>query len=544
MIYSSAPTLWERLHSKPLFARVPVSLPQDILSFLEAVNEQTDYQLHFARPSDEVLTSFTNALAKLSAIEGETLNTNTLGFVWLMGLESGYHIEPIAYPNGDVMGSVVFLAADRIDQTALLLAILDTGFEPVMRSSSHKRASEVVEAVLQRIDSHYLGLAPFLEISTHGGDLSFAVEGLLASANSHQDNAVTWMNLSTALFSLGQRDLGLSIQSQALQMSRHYTLQCCEHSTGPVILLLMADGDLAENTPLDCLLDSGPCRIEVFYSTVDQPLPVDGVAFDVLMVGLSDTHKNRPILKAIEKSLVNFDRPVINRPQFIPNVERVKASELLQQVDGLLMPPTHEVARSVLTQFVASATGSALVGDCELPFIVRPVGSHAGRSLEKIVSREDLSGYLAEVADDSFYVSRFIDYSNSDGLYSKMRVALVDGVPYPSHLAISEHWMIHYLNAGMYESAAKRECERAFFENFHEFAARHQHALSAIYERCGLDYICIDCAETPDGQLLVFEVDHAMVVHAKDPLELFPYKQRYMKNVRVAFERFVKGLKP
>ena len=57
-----------------------------------------------------------------------------------------------------------------------------------------------------------------------------------------------------------------------------------------------------------------------------------------------------------------------------------------------------------------------------------------------------------------------------------------------------------------------------------------------------MDYICIDCAETPRGELLIFEIDHAMVVHAMDPEDLFPYKQIHMGKVRLAFEDFLFSL--
>jgi hypothetical protein len=95
--------------------------------------------------------------------------------------------------------------------------------------------------------------------------------------------------------------------------------------------------------------------------------------------------------------------------------------------------------------------------------------------------------------------------------------------------------MIHYVNAGMYEDASKRAEEAAFMEHFDDFAGRHRAALDAIYRRTGLDYLCIDCAETRDGRLFVFEIDHTMVVHAMDPESLFPYKQVHMRKVRDAF---------
>ena len=67
------------------------------------------------------------------------------------------------------------------------------------------------------------------------------------------------------------------------------------------------------------------------------------------------------------------------------------------------------------------------------------------------------------------------------------------------------------------------------------FAARHAAALAGIQACIGLDYLGIDCAETADGRLLVFEIDHAMVVHAMDPVEVYPYKQAAMRRLFTAF---------
>ncbi|HET8707874.1 MAG TPA: hypothetical protein VFM46_16345, partial [Pseudomonadales bacterium] len=108
------------------------------------------------------------------------------------------------------------------------------------------------------------------------------------------------------------------------------------------------------------------------------------------------------------------------------------------------------------------------------------------------------------------------------------------------HMAISTHWMVHYLNAGMYESEAKRAEESFFMTQYAEdFGKRHAHALKIMKERIGLDYFCLDCAETQDGKLLVFEVDHAAVIHAMDPPDLFPYKQTEMKKAFAAFRRLL-----
>ena len=67
------------------------------------------------------------------------------------------------------------------------------------------------------------------------------------------------------------------------------------------------------------------------------------------------------------------------------------------------------------------------------------------------------------------------------------------------------------------------------------FARRHEAALRAMSRRVGLEYFAIDCGETPEGRLLLFEADIAMIVHSMDPPEMFPYKARQMRKVFDAF---------
>ena len=168
--------------------------------------------------------------------------------------------------------------------------------------------------------------------------------------------------------------------------------------------------------------------------------------------------------------------------------------------------------------------------------IVRPRGSHAGAGLAKIDDRAALLRYLDARQEEEFFVSRFVDYSGDDGLFRKYRIVFIDGRPYACHLAIADRWDIWYLNAGMSLSATKRLEEEMFMRTFDaDFARRHQAALSAIAGRIGLDYFTMDCAETKNGSLLIFEADNTAIVHDMDPPDIFPYKLPQMRKVFDAF---------
>jgi hypothetical protein len=93
----------------------------------------------------------------------------------------------------------------------------------------------------------------------------------------------------------------------------------------------------------------------------------------------------------------------------------------------------------------------------------------------------------------------------------------------------------------MEESAAKRAAEAAAMADFDMgFAVRHRGAFASIYTTIGLDYFSIDCAEAPDGRLLVFEADVAAIIHSMDDPVVYPYKQAAMQRCYEGFAAMVR----
>jgi glutathione synthase/RimK-type ligase-like ATP-grasp enzyme len=477
-------------------------------------------------------TSFPTLYAAMSVYEDFAESFAT--YVHSVLLKKPFDLR--VYQNGQlVSASGDFWASDRSQTTAAFFAVFfDVPPMPLYRQPPQDSADPGVSSIPAfpvNYETAFLGLAPFLRISVVGGDLRPIAQMLLAKAGEQENNPYLWMNLATAFFSIGQREMGLTIQSQALLDQRSYFIPAAKQPAKQRLFVLVAAGDLAENAPIDCLLDKGSVDLAYYFATLDAPLPPNAPEHDALFVAISDTEESRAILNKLEPLISQWDKPVINLPQHIVNVEREAASRLLQAVPGLSMPMTGQVSRA--------GVAAAIQTEFPYPIILRPVGSHAGKNLAKLENAEALVDYLGRVQDESFYISRFIDYSGDDGLFRKYRIALINGQPFASHMAISSHWMIHYLNAGMYEDAAKRAEEEAFMANFDAFAQKHQSALAAIHQRSKLEYVCVDCAETREGDLLIFEIDHAMVVHAMDSTALFPYKQVYMQQVKQAFEDYL-----
>jgi len=387
----------------------------------------------------------------------------------------------------------------------------------------------------------HLGLAHLMRRNFAGERLDGLCQRLIQQAQDNPDDAAALLDASVILQLYGNDDLALQLQTEALKVQRHFYLP----STRPTrlrLLALLAPGNLMANAPIDCLLEDSDVELHRYYITDAQDDLSTLPPHDVLFVAVCETEANRAILDALQERLREWPKPVLNVPQHIPHVARDTAAALLAPIPGVCMPPTLRLPWGALLALSDTQQGPihAHTLGIAYPLIVRPVDSHAGNDLHKVDDPAALAAVLQAFPCDDAFVSPFIDYSGSDGQFRKYRVMLIDGRPYVAHGAISSHWMIHYLNAGMADDAAKRAEEADFMARFDEgFARRHADALQAINRAIGLDYLGIDCAEMPDGRLLVFEVDHAMVVHAMDPVDVYPYKPATMQRIFRAFRAMV-----
>lgn len=386
-----------------------------------------------------------------------------------------------------------------------------------------------------------LGMARLMRLIQVEAELAVVWDGLLARVSADPADAGALLDISTLLVMSGQTEKGFELQAEAISRQPCYR---SVHGTGEglKILAFMAPGDLMANTPLDFLLEGSDAELILYYLTGPLPppelLPPHDLAF--LAIGYADEHLAQ--LAALEGAFAGWPAPVLNADAtLIAEFSREGVARRLEGVPGVYCPVPLRLDRVGLIDLALRAEGGApQPTDPGFPLIVRPVGSHAGRGLEKLAQPGDLVAYLPERPEAEFYATPFVDYASADGLFRKLRVVFVQGRPFISHMAISEQWMVHYLNAGMEESAVRRSEEATMMATFDEgFATRHAEAIAALCRRLPLDYFGIDCAEMADGRLLVFEADAALIVHNTDPPDLYPYKgpamQKLFAGVLAAF---------
>ncbi len=381
-----------------------------------------------------------------------------------------------------------------------------------------------------------IGLATLMTLLFAGEDLTPIGAQLIALAGG--DDAEALLDLSVLVQLKGDRDTGLALQQQALMLKQHYKLEPENLNSQIKLLAIMAPGDLMTNTPLEFITEGLGMNLEMLYVSEEYPLPKELPEHDIIMVAVSELDRNHAILKSLEMDMKNYCKPIINKPQNIAAMARDRTSIMLQKINGINMPITSRINRSELEAINNSlSTLSTYLNGSDFPIIIRPIDSHAGSGLQKLESINDISDYLTNQANENYFISPFINYHSDDKQYRKYRIVLIKGKPFIVHMAIAEQWMVHYANAGMAENASKRAEEQFNMETFDEgFSKRHVYAFQKIYQRLDLDYIGIDCAETIDGDLLIFEIGNSLTVHSLDPVDIFPYKKTQITKVFNGFE--------
>jgi glutathione synthase/RimK-type ligase-like ATP-grasp enzyme len=418
-----------------------------------------------------------------------------------------------------------------------------------LQTQVHRMRGDILDAIESRPSrgdhpATPIGIPALAKLAFDGIDLAPVWNCLVDHVNQFPADAAAFMDLSTIAHIQGRPQDRLMLQARALDLQRVYRQPPAPAATQPLRLLaFMAPGDFMANLPIEFLLEGSGVMLDMVYVVPGLPLWQPLPAHDVAMVAVAESDENQAVLAQIAALLPSWNRPVLNAPDRIARLTRDGTWELLRSAPGVAIPQSLRIDRPNLVRI---ARGEASIVDAlqdsDFPIIARPVDSHAGEGLARLENAAAIDDYLRVRPEHAFYIAPFVDYRGKDGLYRKYRIALIEGCPYACHMATSEHWMIHYLNADMRNNAGRRAEEARFMADFEgDFAVRHATALSAIAERVGLEYIPFDCGETPDGKLLVFETGTNMIVHAMDPPDLFPYKPPQMQKVFGAFQSMLRN---
>jgi len=246
---------------------------------------------------------------------------------------------------------------------------------------------------------------------------------------------------------------------------------------------------------------------------------------------ISDTDQTEALLPAAADLVDRLGKPVINHPRRILRTTRDAVAELLQAIPGCRVPKA--------VRLKAGADRSPAALQALFPFtasvLARLSGTHGGDDFEKFEDHAALAAFLSQRSDHDHYLIEYIDYRSDDGYFRKYRFIFVDDQILPYHLCIGDGWKLHHVSTDMANQPWMQREEEAFLnEPAAVFGPAQYQALEIIRDRIGLEYCGIDCALDNSGNLVVFEVNASMLVHARN--EGFLYKTPAVRRIKLAFE--------
>ena len=375
-----------------------------------------------------------------------------------------------------------------------------------------------------------MDLKPIYGHSALSGLSADQISALLVKTSADPLSATMLMQMYYILDHLDFTEFALEMQDKALALQRVFRI----HNNNPQsastplrLLALVGRGNLSDNAPLDYITDHCNIQLDLVYLLDDLTLPSQIPAHDAVIVALGEKDCHHPILQFMQLLKSQWPKAWLNDPARIPLCARDHLYERLQTTPDVIVPETLRVHRQ----------------DIRLPFCpatIRPVDTHSGKGLQLIRHSSELDSFLKNGGDNDFYMARFYETDRTDGLYRKMRIALIDGKPYICHVALSDHWIVHYISAKMHLNPEKIAEEKLLMEQFETHVLVHHYdTFNLIAAAIGLDFVVLDCEITNANQIILYEADNRGWIHATDPDSVFPYKRPVMEKAFAAFRQMV-----
>jgi tetratricopeptide (TPR) repeat protein len=295
----------------------------------------------------------------------------------------------------------------------------------------------------------------------------------------------------------------------------------------------------AGNTPTEYLFKDAVYDTDTFAllasGAYDVELLKQGVQVVVNLI--SDADQAEAVLPLAADLVGRLGKPVVNDPGKIQRTTRDAVADLLAGIPGCRIP---KVLRQKAGADLSMATVRTALGFAPA-MLGRPVGTHGGDDFEKIEGADQLTGFLAQRPDTDRYLIEYVDYGSADGHFRKYRFIFVGGEILPYHLAIGNGWKVHHVSTDMVNQPWMQQEEEAFLADpAAVFNSGHYQALREIQQRVGLEYFGIDCGLDRSGNLVVFEVNASMLVHAHN--EDFPYKAPFVHRIKLAFDAMLRKI--
>jgi tetratricopeptide (TPR) repeat protein len=422
-------------------------------------------------------------------------------------------------------------------------------------------AKEEYLDVLRRMPDHLGALNDLGTMLCEAGFSSAARVAYAQALRHHPNNPVAHVNLANLLFAAGDPasarahyETALAIEpdhAHAHQGMANLLAQTGDHAgagrhrdrgyrgrsittlpyrgtQAPVPILLLVSA-LDGNIPIRQFLDDRVFLTSVLVAEYYQPncpLPPHRLIFN----SIGDADLCGAGLRTAAALAERSSLPVINPPAAVLATGRLANAARLGRLPGVIAPRVVSMPRPAL--LARDAARHLERRGLTFPLLVRSPGFHTGRHFVRVDAAADLAAAVGPLPGDDLWVMQYIDTRGRDGKTRKYRIMIVDGTLYPLHLAVSDHWKVHYFTADMADNAQHRAEDAAFLNDMASaLGPRAMPALAHLRDALGLDYAGIDFALGPAGEIVLFEANATMTITAPPMDAKWDYRRAPVERI-------------
>jgi glutathione synthase/RimK-type ligase-like ATP-grasp enzyme len=219
---------------------------------------------------------------------------------------------------------------------------------------------------------------------------------------------------------------------------------------------------------------------------------------------MADADEYETALGHLARATRSLGLPVLNPAEGILRTRRDRAPELLDGIDGLMIPRCVRFSPTRPAHFREVFERE----EFQYPVMIRPERSQTAAGLIRVMDEADWDKiYEMPWIGASIYMTQWVDYRQASGWYAKARIVVAGERISVRHILRSREWLIHAMERTE-ESAA---WELPYLEGAGQWEAV-QRIGRAVRTRFGLDFFGIDVGMIDENSFVLFEANAAMSI--------------------------------
>ena len=220
--------------------------------------------------------------------------------------------------------------------------------------------------------------------------------------------------------------------------------------------------------------------------------------------GLAEADRYPHALKYLAGQVEETGVAVFNSPQAVLDSRRDRSAQRLNGIVNLIVPQTRRFRPTHTDQFKQVFAS----GGFEFPVLIRPAGTHTGKSLIKIDGPGDWDKiHVIPWGGTRVYMTQWMDFRSSAGEWRKLRLSITPQAIRLRHILYGTDWLIHSVQRSLDE--VEREMEVLL--NADDWEAMQQLGAD-IRDRVGLDFFGVDLGWKSDSEFVLFEANASMSI--------------------------------